>query len=174
MSIICWVQSISCGLDWWTGSKGTLSSGEVTKGGGLDGNNSRKLLKKLDNLKLELPANLYPILKTLNLFKQIVDGCFSHNPCSDYKARINQFKESYKKLIAYCQKSLKVNLTVSWKVHCVTAHLEDVLTKEQKGLAMFAEQTGRGSTLQNEASHGKAWQVWGPQRPWSETADVCQ
>lgn len=117
-------------------------------GGGLDGRNSNKLLLKLDKLQPELPNKLQPVLRTLRLFHRIVQGCFSHDLCSDYRERIRAFKTSYQKLQSYSQKTLKVRLTVTWKVHCVTAHLEDVLTKLGKGLADMAEQTG-------EAAHFK-------------------
>ena len=52
------------------------------------------------------------------------------------------------------KKYLKVTLSVTWKVHCVTAHLEDMLTRQGKGMAHFAEQTG-------EAAHHKMKPVLG-------------
>ena len=55
------------------------------------------------------------------------------------------FRNSYKNLTVYSKKSLKFLLTVTWKVHCVTAHLEDMLTKQGKGMAHFAEQTGEAA-----------------------------
>ena len=57
-------------------------------------------------------------------------------------------------MMVYCDNTLKIKLSVSWKVHCVTAHLEDVLSKLQKGLAMYAEQTG-------EAAHWKMKPIMG-------------
>ena len=114
----------------------------------MDGGNFHKFLGKLEKLQPELPANLHPVLQTLKLFKSIVDGCFSHDLCSDFKERIKAFKVSYKKLMIYSKKTLKVSLTVTWKLHCVTAHLQYVLNKQQKGMAQFAEQTG-------EAAHHK-------------------
>ena len=47
--------------------------------------------------------------------------------------------------MVYCYNNLNKKLLVSWKVHCVRAHLEDVLSKLQQGLALYAEQTGEGA-----------------------------
>ena len=118
------------------------------QGGGLDGRNSSKLLCKLDLLQLELPINLHPVLETLKIFSCIVGGCFSYELCTDYKEKIMVFKDIFKNLMMYSKKSLKFLLSKTWKVYCVTAHLEDMLTKQGKGMAHFAEQTG-------EASHHK-------------------
>ena len=77
------------------------------------------------------------------------------------------FRNNYKNLTVYSKKSLKFLLTVTWKVHCVTAHLEDMLTKQGKGMAHFAEQTGeaahhkmkpvlaRHSRSENQKDHGQ-------------------
>ena len=115
------------------------------QGGGLDGNNSRKFLQKLDILKSEVPRKLHPILETLKLFNLVVESCFSHELSSDYREKILNYKQSYKQLSDYCNKRLKFKLTVSWKVHCVTAHLEEFLTRQKTGLAKFAEQTGEAA-----------------------------
>ena len=118
------------------------------QGGCLDGRNSSKLLCKLDLLQLELPINLHPVLETLKIFSRIVEGCFSYELCTDYKEKIMDFRDSFKNLMVYSKKSLKFPLSVTWKVHCVTAHLEDMLTKQGKCMAHFAEQT-------REAAHHK-------------------
>ena len=115
------------------------------QGGGLDGRNSSKLLCKLDLLQLELPINLHPVLKTLNIFSGVVEGCFSYELCTNYKEKIMDFRDSYKNLMVYSKKSLKFPLSVTWKVNSVTAHLEDMLTKQGKGMAHFAEQTGEAA-----------------------------
>lgn len=52
------------------------------------------------------------------------------------------FKDSFKHLMVYSKKYLKFALSVTWKVKCVTAHMEDILTKQGKGMAHFAEQSG--------------------------------
>ena len=86
----------------------------------MDGRNSSKLLCKLDLLQLELPINLHPVLETLKIFSCMVD----------YKKKIMDIRESFKNLMVYSKKSLKFPLSVIWKVHCVTAHLEDMLNKQ--------------------------------------------
>ena len=99
------------------------------QGGGLDGRNSSKLLCKLDLLPLELPINLHPVLETLKIFSCIVEGCFSYELCTDYKEKIKDFRDSFKNLMVYSKKSLKCLLSITWKVHYVTADLEGMLTK---------------------------------------------
>ena len=46
----------------------------------------------------------------------------------DYDTRISECTKSYKKLMAYAKKTLKTTLTVTWKVHCVIAHLSKFLS----------------------------------------------
>ena len=69
--------------------------------------------------------------------------------------------------MVYCDSNLIIKLSVSWKVHCVTAHLEDVLSKLQQGLAMYAEQTG-------EAAHSKMKPIMGRHRRSEDHKDHGQ
>ena len=55
------------------------------------------------------------------------------------------FRVSFKNLMVHSKIFLKFQTR---KVHCVTAHLEDILTKQGKGKALFTKQTG-------EAAHHK-------------------
>ena len=64
------------------------------QGGGLDGRNSSKFLFKLDLLQLELPINLHPVLDTLKIFSDVVEGCFSYELCTNYKEKIMDFRDS--------------------------------------------------------------------------------
>ena len=117
-------------------------------GGGLDGANSMKLLRKLDELGAAVPRALIPIVNLLKKFKSIVDGCFGWDLCWDYKERISSFTAAFLKLQAYVMKAFKVKLTTTWKIHMVCAHLQPLLTRLRTGLAVVCEQAG-------EAVHSK-------------------
>ena len=88
-------------------------------GGGLDGANSMKLLRKLDELGAAVPRALIPIVNLLKKFKSIVDGCFGWDLCWDYKERISSFTAAFLKLQAFVMKAFKVKLTTTWKIHMV-------------------------------------------------------
>ena len=132
--------------------------------------NSSKFLFKLDLLQLELPINLHPVLDTLKIFSGVVEGCFSYELCTNYKEKIMDFRDSYKNLMVYSKKSRKFPLTVTWKVHCVTAHLEYMLTKQGKGMAHFAEQTGEAAYHKMKPAHSRSENH---KEPWTDTAHSC-
>lgn len=74
-----------------------------------------------------------------------VDGCFSWELARDFKSRINAFTTSYRELQAYSVALLEQPLTVTWKVHCVTAHLAPFLEKHGRGMADISEQVGESA-----------------------------
>ena len=45
-------------------------------GGGLDGNNSKRLLDRLDRLASKFPSNCGPIFTSLQGLKRVVEGIF--------------------------------------------------------------------------------------------------
>lgn len=130
----------------WCRSKGITRHGY--QGGGLDGNNSKKLLDKLDELSAIIPIHLLPIVSTLKDFKEIVAGCFGDYLCPLIVSKIESFSKSYVNLREFSADVLNERLTVSWKVHVVVVHLPQFLKKKKVGMARFAEQTG-------EAAHAK-------------------
>ena len=111
----------------------------------MDGNNSYKFLDKLNLMRPDVPAILHPVLDTLQVFQLVVTRCFSWELADDYKKRITNFTRSYKNLIIYANKKLDQKLTVTWKVHCVTAHLSSFLTKHGRGMADVCEQVGESA-----------------------------
>ena len=63
-------------------------------GGGLDRNNCKKLLQKLEKMRSAVPAHLQPVLDTLDTFRLVVDGCFSRKLINNYESQMNQFTEA--------------------------------------------------------------------------------
>ena len=61
------IQELWLGLMDWLKDNSVIWRGY--QGGGLDGNNSMKLLQKIHLLRQKVPTNLTPILDVLQLFK---------------------------------------------------------------------------------------------------------
>ena len=57
--------------------------------------------------------------------------------------------------MAYAKKTLKTTLTVTWKVHCVTAHLSKFLSMHGKGMADVCEQVGESADMNTELQRHK-------------------
>ena len=113
------------------------------QGGGLDGGNCNRFLKKIDMLQKVVPSTVLPILDTLQLFKEVQTGCFGWDLCLDYKERIQAFKDSTRKLKVYFQEVLKLkSSTTPWKLYILCAHLEENLTRRGQGLGIVCEQAG--------------------------------
>ena len=72
-------------------------------GGGLDGTNSLKFLKKLDLLATVVPPKLMPIIVVLKRFRSVVDGCFGWDLCWNYKQQISSFRDCLLKRQVYSQ-----------------------------------------------------------------------
>ena len=117
-------------------------------GGALDGANTVKFMKKIEAMRQVVPARALPILDTLKLFREIQHGCFGWELCKDYKQKIHKFTESVARLKIYCETTLKVKYTIPWKLHMVCCHLEPLLDRLGRGLAIVCEQAG-------EAVHAK-------------------
>ena len=110
-------------------------------------------------MRPEFPGVLHPVLDCLQLFKDVVDSCFSWTLSVDFKERIEIFSKSYADLIAYSevvmiwlvyfinisQVILQEKLSVTWKVHAVCAHLVTFLERHQQGMASIAEQVGEAA-----------------------------
>ena len=112
------------------------------QGGGLDGANSDRFLKKIADLRKVAPPITYPILNTLQKFQYITTGCFGWELCSDYKKRIQDFQTGLVGLQKYCRRVFRINFTIAWKLHMICCHLEPLLTKLGTGLAVYCEQAG--------------------------------
>ena len=114
-------------------------------GGGLDGNNSAEFLRKIELFYDDILPVLQPVLDVLLLFRDIVNGCFSWNLSEDFRERISNFTTSYENLINYSNVVLQQPLTVTWKIHCITAHLSYTLEEHGRGMADILEQVGESA-----------------------------
>ena len=47
--------------------------------------------------------------------------------------------------MTYARATLKVKLTVTWKVHCVTSHLATFLSRHGRGMSDVSEQVGESA-----------------------------
>ena len=93
-------------------------------------------------MKSVVPPKAHPILATLEYFRHLQTGCFGWDLCTDYKERIQSFTKSVETLHYYTKTFLKLKVTIPWKLHMVCCHLEPLLTKMGRGLAIFSEQAG--------------------------------
>ena len=93
-------------------------------------------------MKSMVPPKAHPILATLEYFRHLQTGCFGWDLCTDYKERIQSFTKSVETLHYYAKTFLKLKVTIPWKLHMVCCHLEPLLTKMGRGLAIFSEQAG--------------------------------
>ena len=119
------MQAAWSGFDEWTYSMGISRRGY--HGGGLDGNNSKKLLDKVENLKNVAPLSTVPMTNCLTSFKAVVSGCFGFELDPNYDALVTKFTNDYKEMDEFAQSVMEVSCGVSWKVHIVTAHLVQFL-----------------------------------------------
>ena len=75
---------------------------------------------------------------------QVASGCFSHDLAPTYKVDIADYRQRYGDLQSFAL-DIGQKLTTSWKVHCVTAHLEQFLDIVKVGMAVYAEQTSEAA-----------------------------
>ena len=77
---------------------------------------------------------------TFQKFDKVVAGTFGFTLDPNYREIIAVFKESFKNAQEYCASVLGAELTVNWKIHCVTAHLEDFISRTGHSLGRYNEQ----------------------------------
>ena len=96
-------------------------------GGGLDGVNSELFLKHLDFLLQDAPAEIKPVLTMLQNFKTVVQSSFSIDLSDTYIQDIDLFNASMTSLIEHFNTSLNINVTPTWKIHILVAHIKLLL-----------------------------------------------
>ena len=89
-----------------------------------------KLLRNVDMLAAICPINVLPFVQALRDFHQVVISCFSMYLHPNFREHLAKFKESYADL----------GISVTPKVHIVTAHVGDFCEKVNSGLGAFSEQ----------------------------------
>lgn len=78
------------------------------------------------------------------LFNKMRKGCFGSVLSSSYRDDIKDFIETFRDLEQFVEmqtedKRKKAKLSVIWKVHIFTAHLEEFLSRKNVSLGRFAE-----------------------------------
>lgn len=79
-------------------------------------------------------------MDTFRKFDRVVAGTFGFTLDPNYRQIIADFKESFANAQEYCASVLEDELTVNWKIHCVTAHLEEFITEKGHSLGRYNEQ----------------------------------
>ena len=115
------------------------------QGGKLEGNSTRKLLKSMDSLELELDKvseEVYmkglPFTRALRSFDQVVHSCFGPILLEGWREHIAEFSSCYKDLTS----STGCPVTITPKVHILTTHVEQFLSMKNdgRGLGYWSEQ----------------------------------
>ena len=124
---------------------------------GWDGNNSNKILEKLDYLEQavieEIPIYQHLILAVINLlraFKSVKDAAFGKDLKPEFETTINNFADTFKSLQNDIHNTNIEGLILSttWKIHIIVSHIVPFVKHYNLGLGNFAEQAG-------EAVHAK-------------------
>ena len=112
-------------------------------GGGLDGRNSNKVLKKLSDLNIFVTENCpeyLPVVGLLFKFEQVVFACFGMNLVDMYQLTIEEFSNELKFATVYVEKNLNSNLRFGWKGHILLHHVQPFLDHTQTSLGVYSEQ----------------------------------
>ena len=132
----------------WPGVEAWLQSIHVKKtdyyGGQFEGNDCRKILKKIDSLETRCPTVFMPFVAAFRSFNDVVAACYGYNLASDYKQKIRKFRFDY----------MKLGISVTPKIHAVFFHIEEFCDFSGTGLGAFSEQTAE--SLHQEFS--KCWE----------------
>ena len=116
---------------------------EEYHGGSFNGNDSRKFLKNISLLEEMAPTKCKGFVDTFKSFNEVVESCYSKDLTLDYKKKIWQFKECYKKL----------NISITPKVHAIFHHVAEFCDILKMGLAPWSEQTA-------ESLHSDFTKMW--------------
>ena len=133
----------------WTRSEDWLKLCNVKKveyhGGKFEGNSSRALLKKTDQLEGLCPSNNI-VKKFANAFKalnDVVAVCYGYELAADYVAKIKKFSGAY----------LELGINITPKVHNLVHHLQEFCALTGRGLGPWSEQA-------SESIHHDFKQTW--------------
>ena len=131
----------------WLKSEDWLKSCYVKKsdyhGGKFEGNECRKLLKNIDSLENLCPEINKNFVAAFSDFNDVVSSCYGSDLKSNYKRTIAKFRASF----------LKLNISVTPKVHAVFYHIEEFCALKGMGLGPFSEQT-------SESIHHEFTKLW--------------
>lgn len=102
-------------------------------GSGFNGNASKKLLDKVDDLRSICEMDCLKYVRVFQDFGKVVRACFSDDLDPNYKEYINDFRNAYSDLQIKKSK-------VTPKVHAVFFHVPEFCDKHKIGLKKFSEQ----------------------------------
>ena len=119
----------------WPALEGWLQSIHIKKteyhGGQFEGNDCRKILKRINSLEEICPAEFLPFITAFRSFNAVVESCYGYRLADDYRDKIKQFRIDY----------LKLGISVTPKIHAVFYHIEEFCEYSGMGLGPFSEQT---------------------------------
>ena len=133
----------------WPQSEEWLALCNVKKseyhGGKFEGNDSRKLLKKVDQLEGLCPTNgkVKKFAKTFMALNDVVSACYGFELAPDYQSKIRMFSSAY----------LDLRINVTPKLHAVMHHISEFCEKTGRGLGLWSEQA-------SESIHHDFKQTW--------------
>ncbi len=111
------------------------------RGGTLEGNQARQLLRKLLDLVRNLPEKYKVFGEALHRFDDVVTACFGMLVLDDYKTKIAAFKTAYASL----------GISVTPKVYAVFDHVPEWVLRSEKrtgikrGLGFASEQASESA-----------------------------
>ena len=118
----------------WTDSNKWLQACHVKQtdyhGGKFEGNDCRKLLRKLDILRELCPQEYEQFIETFAQFDEVVHSCYGNDLLPGYEQNILSFKDEF----------LKLRISVTPKVHAVFYHIEEFCSITKMGLGPWSEQ----------------------------------
>ena len=119
----------------WPGSEEWLNGCHVKKseyhGGQFEGNDCRKLLRNVDMLQELCPHEYHQFVDAFISFNDVVTLCYGRNLLPQYKTSLSNFKDAH----------LKLNISLTLKVHAVFYHIEEFCSLKNMGLAPWSEPT---------------------------------
>ncbi len=109
----------------------------------MEGNQCSRLLKKALLLYGDLPDHLKNFAVALNCLNAMQDACFGNDLKSDFKTKLQQFKDAY----------LDIGISVTPKVHILFQHVSEFCELKQSSLGKYFEQS-------TESLHHDFNQTW--------------
>ena len=109
----------------------------------MEGNQCKAVLQRAGELLEVLPDHLKNFASTLTTFNTVRNACFGKYLLPNYKDEITSFHKEY----------LKLNLSVTPKVHALICHVPQYCDNTGMGLGISSEQA-------SEAVHADFKRVW--------------
>ena len=103
----------------------------------LNGNSSKKVLQKLDNLEENVPSDLKPYVLALRAFDAVRVSCFGQKLEESYQMDIENFKKIY----------MDLEIGMIPKSHILFEHVVELCERTGVGLGYWSEQARQVSIL---------------------------